>query len=85
VVYLKGESPLSLAETDYPQTMVERIAWKASSPLIRHHFGLPTLEASVEGVARIAEARVLDVALLGIDQDAPANFFHPERQGLWIK
>jgi hypothetical protein len=38
------------------------------------------VEATREGIARIAEAQVLDVISLGIDQDAQANFFHPERQ-----
>jgi hypothetical protein len=33
-----------------------------------------------DGVARIAQAGVLDVISLGIDQDAQENFFHPERQ-----
>jgi hypothetical protein len=49
-------------------------------PLLRHHFGLPTMSATQEGVAKIAEARALDVISLGIDQDAQENFFHPERQ-----
>ncbi len=53
-----------------PQAAVERITWKAPFPLLRHHFGLPTVEATVEGIGQIAEARVLDVVSLGIDQDA---------------
>ena len=48
--------------------------------MIRHHFGLPTLEATCRGIEQIAEAQVLDVISLGIDQDAQENFFHPERQ-----
>ncbi len=75
-----GRSHAELGETDYPQTAVERIAWKAPFPVLRHHFGLPTVEATREGVACIADARVLDVISLGIDQDAQANFFHLERQ-----
>ena len=80
LAYLKGQSPGTLTEADFPQTTVERIAWKAPYPIIRHHFGLPTVEATREGIARIAEAQVLDLVSLGIDQDAQANFFHPERQ-----
>ncbi|MBL7063521.1 MAG: cobalamin B12-binding domain-containing protein [Anaerolineae bacterium] len=80
LAYLKGQSHGALAEADFPQTTVERIAWKAPFPVIRHHFGLPTVEATRDGIARIAEAQVLDVVSLGIDQDAQANFFHPERQ-----
>ena len=80
LAYLKGDSSGPTGEASFPQRTVERIAWKAPYPLLRHHFGLPSLEASLEGVAAIAEAGVLDVISLGIDQDAQANFFHPERQ-----
>ena len=38
------------------------------------------LDATRDGIARIADAQALDVISLGIDQDAQANFFHPERQ-----
>jgi len=80
LAYLKGQSHAGLSDADFPQTAIERIAWKSPFPIIRHHFGLPTMEATVEGITRIAEAQVLDVVSLGIDQDAQANFFHPERQ-----
>jgi methylmalonyl-CoA mutase cobalamin-binding subunit len=63
-----------------PQSLMDRIHWKAPFPLIRHHFGLPTMEATKVGIEKIAEARVLDVVSLGTDQDAQENFFHPERQ-----
>jgi methylmalonyl-CoA mutase cobalamin-binding subunit len=80
LAYLRGQSREEPGEADFSQTVVERIAWKAPFPIIRHHFGLPTVEATREGIAHIAEAQVLDVISLGIDQDAQANFFHPERQ-----
>lgn len=80
LAYLKGQSGAVPVEADYPQTVVDRIRWKAPFPLVRHHFGLPTLPDTLEGVRRIAEAGVLDVISLGIDQDAQENFFHPERQ-----
>ncbi len=80
LAYLRGQRHTDLAEADYPQSAIERITWKAPFPLIRHHFGLPTMEATRQGIARIAEARVLDVISLGTDQDAQENFFHPERQ-----
>ena len=80
LAYLKGLSQHGAGEKDYPQSLIERIGWKAPYPLLRHHFGLPTLEATVEGIQQIADARILDVISLGIDQDAQANFFHPERQ-----
>jgi methylmalonyl-CoA mutase cobalamin-binding subunit len=80
LAYLKGQSKQILTEKNYPQSTIERIAWKAPYPIIRHHFGLPTLVDTTAGIKHIADARVLDVISLGIDQDAQANFFHPERQ-----
>jgi len=80
LAYLKGQKSGDRVEADYPQTAVERIEWKAPYPLLRHHFGLPTMEATLEGVARIAEGHTLDVISLGIDQDGQENFFFPERQ-----
>ena len=80
LAYLKGQEHAIATGADYPQTTVDRIAWKAPFPLIRHHFGLPTVEATRQGIEQIAEAQVLDVVSLGVDQDAQANFFHPERQ-----
>ncbi len=79
LAYLRGR-PRPTAEADFPQTLIERIAWKAPYPLLRHHFGLPTVEDTRRGIEQIAEARVLDVISLGVDQDAQENFFHPERQ-----
>ncbi len=80
LAYLKGQVSPQPSPQEYPQSLVERIAWKSPYPLLRHHFGLPTLEASLLGVEQISSARVLDVISLGIDQDAQENFFHPERQ-----
>jgi methylmalonyl-CoA mutase cobalamin-binding subunit len=80
LAYLKGQPAGGLSERDYPQAAVERIGWKAPFPILRHHFGLPTLEATLRGVEQIASAHALDVISLGVDQDAQENFFRPERQ-----
>jgi methylmalonyl-CoA mutase cobalamin-binding subunit len=80
LAYLKGQTKGEPTEVDFPQRAIERILWKAPFPIVRHHFGLPTMAATREGIEHIARARVLDVISLGIDQDAQASFFHPERQ-----
>ena len=46
--YLKGQLQ-ELTEDEIPQTAVERIRWKAPYPILRHHFGLPTMEATHRG------------------------------------
>jgi hypothetical protein len=48
-------------------------------PVIRHHFGLPSLERTREGIACIAEEGVVDVISLGPDQNAQEHFFAPGR------
>jgi hypothetical protein len=79
LAYLRGAA-VDAGESAYPHTLAERLAWKAPYPLLRHHFGLPTMDATRAGIAQIADARVLDVISLGVDQDAQENFFRPERQ-----
>lgn len=80
LAYLKGEINESGVAAPPPQSTVARRLWKAPYPLLRHHFGLPTMADTLDGIRQIAEARALDVISLGIDQDAQENFFHPERQ-----
>jgi hypothetical protein len=86
LAYLKGKPAGAVAEADYPlsggfpQLATERIEWRAPYPILRHHFGLPTMAATLEGIQKIAEAQALDLISLGTDQDAQENFFHPERQ-----
>ena len=80
LAYLKGQPVEGLTAIDFPKTTMERIRWKSPFPILRHHFGLPTMEATISGIEEIAEAQALDVISLGIDQDAQENFFHPERQ-----
>jgi methylmalonyl-CoA mutase cobalamin-binding subunit len=80
LAWLKGQPAGDLTETDFPQVTIERICWKAPYPILRHHFGLPTMEATLAGIQTIADAQALDLISLGTDQDAQENFFHPERQ-----
>lgn len=80
LAYLKGQQTAGQVEANYPQTTVERVQWKSPYPILRHHFGLPTMEDTLAGIEKIADAKALDVISLGIDQDAQENFYHPERQ-----
>ncbi len=80
LAYLKGVSEEVGSPENFPQSLIERIHWKTPFPLLRHHFGLPTMESTEEGIRRVAESYALDVISIGIDQDAQQNFFHPDRQ-----
>ncbi|HSN93477.1 MAG TPA: cobalamin B12-binding domain-containing protein [Anaerolineaceae bacterium] len=80
MAYLRGGPAALQKAIIYPQTLLERIQQKAPFPVLRHHFGLPSMEKSLRGIELIAEAKALDVISLGIDQDAQENFYHLERQ-----
>lgn len=75
-----------LEERDYNENklklgdnLLERLNNKRPYPLIRHHFGLPSLEKTIEGIQEIADSKVLDVISLGPDQNAQEKFFCPEK------
>ncbi len=78
VRYLKGTQRVSEASVKYPQTLPEYIEWKYPMPLIRHHFGQPSLEETVKGAKEIAESKVLDILSIAPDQNAQEHFFHPD-------
>jgi methylmalonyl-CoA mutase cobalamin-binding subunit len=80
LAYLHGQNGMNGESIQYPRTTLERLQWKKLYPLIRHHFGLPTMQETILGIEKIADAKVLDVISLGIDQDAQEHFFHPEKQ-----
>lgn len=80
IAFLQGRSARGEQEKDYAHNLIERIEQKKPFPIIRHHFGLPSLKDTIRGVKEIAEAKVLDIISIGPDQDAQENFFHPERQ-----
>ncbi|WP_321421997.1 hypothetical protein [uncultured Methanobacterium sp.] len=60
----------------YPNDLSSRI--ECFSPLIRHHFGLPTVEETIHGVQEIAKSGLVDILSIGPDQNAQEYFFHPE-------
>ena len=75
--FLRGSTGKS-DEMVYAGNLIDRIKQKYPYPLIRHHFGRPSLDETIKGVVRIAESGVLDILSLGTDQNAQEHFFHPE-------
>ena len=76
IKYLTGKNFKTTQK--FSDNLVDRIKWK--KPILRHHFGLPSLEETISGAKEIAEAGILDVISIGPDQDAQEYFFHPELQ-----
>lgn len=61
----------------WADSLVERIKAQTPFPILRHHFGLPELEATITGVKEIAQSQTLDVISIGPDQNAQEHFFDP--------
>ena len=81
IVYLKG-GIIEDKDRLPPQNIIDRIDSKSPYPVLRHHFGLSSLEETVMGIKKIAKSGCLDVISLGTDQNAQAHFFHPERMSI---
>jgi hypothetical protein len=74
--YLLGE-PQPGTGAAWADDLVGRITAAGSRPLLRHHYGQPTVAATVLGAREIAVAGTLDVLSIGPDQNAQASFFRP--------
>ncbi|MFI5358869.1 MAG: cobalamin B12-binding domain-containing protein [Halanaerobiales bacterium] len=77
IAFLEGRD-YNEENIDYGDNLLDRLDRKRPYPLIRHHFGLPSMEETIEGIKEIAEAKVLDIISLGPDQNAQEFFFRPE-------
>lgn len=75
--YLKGKDYKDKEE--YPRDLISRIESKYPYPILRHHLGLPTIEATVESIEKIAESKVLDVISIAPDQNAQEYFFEQDK------
>ena len=75
-----GRRPESGGPEVWAQDLMGRLRQKRPYPLLRHHFGLPSFDETLRGVAEIADSRVLDVLSLGIDQNTQQFFFRPDRR-----
>ncbi|MEJ6950898.1 cobalamin-dependent protein [Natronospora cellulosivora (SeqCode)] len=77
IAFLEGRD-INLEDIKYSDDLLERLENKKPYPLIRHHFGLPSIEDTVKGIKKIAKSKVLDIISLGPDQNAQESFFRPE-------
>ena len=77
VAFLRGEQTDTEPGRRRRRSLADRIRWKSPYPLIRHHFGRPTVDETLAGVVDIARAECLDVLSLGTDQNAQEHFFRP--------
>jgi hypothetical protein len=77
---LRNEMDQKTNEQNIPTDLISRLEWKKPFPLIRAHFGLPQISKTVEGIRKIANAKVLDVISIAPDQNTQSHYFHPEER-----
>lgn len=78
IIYLRNIEKGVVEDGMPPQSLRERIKWKKPFPIIRHHIGLETIEATYEDIKVLAESRLLDVISLAPDQNCQEFYFHQE-------
>lgn len=74
--FIRGEGE-GATSACFPVDLLSRVEWAAPYPLIRHHYGEPSLARTLAGAAQIAESGALDVLSIGPDQNAQEHFFRP--------
>lgn len=57
--------------------LVTRVEASFPFPLIRHHYGRPTMDETLVGARKIAESRALDILSIAPDQNAQESFYRP--------
>lgn len=75
--FLRGKKQDDI-RANYGSTLIERIEESYPYPILRHHYGRPSIEETLAGIKEISEAKVIDVISLGPDQNAQEFFFCPE-------
>ena len=68
------EKPMKSVGND----LMTRIQNSYPYPLIRHHFGMPSLEDTMKGAGRLAEEGAVDILSIAPDQNAQESFFRSD-------
>jgi hypothetical protein len=77
---LRKEIVASEEKSSIPRDLLSRMKWKKPYPVLRAHFGLPTMKETIKGIKKIADAEILDIISIAPDQNTQANYFHPKDQ-----
>ncbi len=78
IIALRGPESSAKVPVMNP-SLKNRLSQKTYFPMIRHHFGLPTMKETLEGIRQIADSGVVDVISIATDQNAQEFFFSPEQ------
>lgn len=71
--------PALAGESAGPSDLKRLIESGSFQPMLRHHFGLPSLESTIAGIEKIAASGQVDIISLAPDQNAQEFFFEPDK------
>lgn len=77
IKFFRGENGARINHVK-SNNIISRIDESYPYPLLRHHFGRPTMSETITGIEDISKSCQLDIISLGPDQNAQQYFFHPE-------
>ncbi len=78
IKYLKGTDEKHTFQIP-AQDLISRIKEADPYPLIRHHFGLSSLDETIKGIEKISDSQTVDVISLAPDQNTQQFFFEPDK------
>ncbi|MFX1286267.1 MAG: cobalamin-dependent protein [Promethearchaeota archaeon] len=76
--YLRNSLSSPEEKNSFPNNLIERIELYYPYPLLRAHFGIPSVEKTQNGIETIATAKIIDIISIGPDQNFQEHFFRPE-------
>ncbi|MFX0119754.1 MAG: cobalamin B12-binding domain-containing protein [Candidatus Hodarchaeota archaeon] len=79
IEYLRNSLSPSKEKKSIPINLIDRIKFYSPYPLLRAHFGVPSVEETQNGIKTIAAAKVIDIISIGPDQNFQEHFFGPEK------
>jgi hypothetical protein len=82
---LQKPESLKINKKFYANDLISRIKDSYPSPILRAHFGLPSMQKTLKGVQIIADAEILDVISIAPDQTAQEWLQQPEVLKLMTK
>ncbi|MHA2363072.1 MAG: methionine synthase [Candidatus Hodarchaeales archaeon] len=75
--FLQSYSKKSSRKFEFSQMLIERIEYSMPFPLLRAHFGLPSVKETRKGISRISIEKIIDIISIGPDQNFQESYFCP--------
>lgn len=79
IFFLKNGFNKKTQNINYPQSLKERIKFKGTTPLFRHHIGLDSVKKTSENIKVLAESGLLDIISLAPDQNCQEMFYDQKK------